>query len=142
MTSWKHDTGPNALRRRRFSVPHADYFITLCVQPRRPILIPAVAVALLAEAQDLAADGTWNLRCLTVMPDHAHLFITLGERLPLSRAVARLKTKTQALVRRHEGDWQENFYDHRLRPGDSVESVIRYLQLNAYRSGLAQPEET
>ena len=138
----KRNTGPNALRRGRASVPHADYFVTVCVQPRLPVLVPGIAPALLAETHRLTADGAWALRCLTVMPDHAHLFFTLGARLTLSQAMARLKTKTQALLRPQGAGWQENFYDHRLRPEDSAESVIRYLWLNPPRAGLVAEGDT
>jgi REP element-mobilizing transposase RayT len=138
----KRNTGPNALRRGRASVPHANYFVTVCVNPRRDVLIPVAATALLDEAQRLTTDGAWILRCLTVMPDHAHLFFTLGERLTLSRAVARFKTKTQAFVRLRGTDWQDNFYDHQLRADDSVESIIRYIQLNPYQAGLVQWPQT
>ena len=86
----------------------------------------------------MTIDGCWALRCLTVMPDHVHLFFTLGERLTLSQAVARLKTKTHAFVRPLSTDWQDNFYDHKIRPSDSIESVMRYIYLNPYQAGLIQ----
>jgi len=134
----KRDTGPNALRRGRTSVPHANYFVTVCLDPRLPVLVPRIAPDLLAEAQRLTADGAWTLRCLTVMPDHAHLFFSLGDRLTLSQAVARLKSKTQARIRTLGADWQQNFYDHQPRPSDSSEAIIRYIQLNPYAAGLVQ----
>ncbi len=134
--------GPNALRRGRVSMPHAEYFVTVCLQPRRAVLVPDFAAVLQSEAQRLAADGGWTLRCLTVMPDHLHLFFILGERLTLSQAMARLKTKTQMFVRPHGTDWQDNFYDHKVRREDSIESIIRYIYLNPYRAGLIQPAES
>jgi REP element-mobilizing transposase RayT len=135
MNPLKRDAGPNALRRGRASMPHADYFVTLCLQPRRAILVPDMAEVLLNEMQRMTTEGCWTLRCLTVMPDHAHLFFTLGERLTLSQAIARLKTKTQTLVRQFGTDWQNNFYDHKVRPDDSIESIMRYIYLNPYHPG-------
>ena len=32
--------------------------------------------------------------------------------------------------------WQGNFYEHRLRPGEAIEEVVRYIFLNPYRAGL------
>lgn len=78
----------------------------------------------------MTSDHIWTLRCMTVMPDHVHLFITLGERLTLSQSVARLKAKTKQLLLNTGADWQANFYDHKLRPDDSIESVFRYIFLN------------
>jgi len=122
-------------------MPHADYFVTVCLQPRRSILISNVATTVMIEAQALSADGSWILRCLTVMPDHVHLFFTLGDRLTLSQAIARFKTKTQNLVRLRGADWQDNFYDHRIREVDAVESVVRYIYLNSYQAGLIHQNE-
>jgi hypothetical protein len=33
--------------------------------------------------------------------------------------------------------WQGNFYEHRLRPDEPVEMVVRYIFLNPWRAGLA-----
>jgi REP element-mobilizing transposase RayT len=112
------------------------------LHPRRDLLVPTVADAVAREAESLTADGAWILRCLTVMPDHMYLFFTLGGRLKLSQAVARLKSKTQVLVRAQGVDWQDNFYDHKVRPEDSVEQIIRYIFLNPFRAGLITQDET
>ena len=141
MNFTKRDTGPNALRRGRLSAPHADYFVTVCLQPRCPVLASSVATSLVNEAQSLEIDGGWILRCLTVMPDHLHLFFTLGDRLTLAQAIARFKTKTQKPIRLQGTDWQDNFYDHKLRNADSIESVVRYIYLNPYGAGLIQQNE-
>jgi len=73
------------------------------------------------------------------MPDHLHLFIRLSGGLPLSRCIARFKTKTNPALR--GVGWQANFHEHRLRPDDSVESVLRYIFLNPYRENLVPKEE-
>jgi hypothetical protein len=57
------------------------------------------------------ADATWQLRCGVVMPDHLHLLVVLGGRLPLSKAVSRLKAKASS-----------SLHDHRPRIG-SVDST-------------------
>jgi putative transposase len=132
----KRNTGPNALRRGRVSVPHAAYFVTICVEPRLPVLIPDIAPSLLGETHRMAASAVWTLRCLTVMPDHLHLLFALGERLTLSQSIARLKTRTKSLLGDCGTDWQDNFYAHRLRPDDSVEATLRYIWLNPYQAGL------
>jgi len=133
--------GSNALRRGRASTPYAEYFVTVCLQPRLAVLVPDVAAVVQSEAQRLGDNSEWTLRSLTVMPDHLHLFFILGERLTLSQTIARLKAKTQMLVRPHGVDWQDNFYDHKVRREDSIESIIRYIYLNPYRAGLIQLDE-
>ena len=128
----KRHTGPNALRRGRFSTARANYFVTLCLEPRVPLLCGMTAQTVLSQAHALSADRSWDLRCMTVMPDHLNLLFTLGERLSLSQAIGRLKAKTRPLFSPRGAGWQQNFYDHQLRPDDSIEATIRYIYLNPY----------
>lgn len=81
------------------------------------------------------ASAVWRLRCASVMPDHLHLFFALGERLTLSQSLARLKSRTRSLLAPTAG-WQDNFYDHHLRPTDPVEAIFRYIFLNPYAANL------
>ena len=81
-------------------------------------------------------DGTWGLRCGTLMPDHLHLFVSLGERLPLSRCLQRLKAKTSAVLKSAALCWERGYFDHRMRPYDEVLPVFLYIYLNPYRAGL------
>ena len=70
------------------------------------------------------------------MPDHLHLLVELASRLSLSQAVARLKAKTRAALESCHARWQPSFFDHRLRPGDSLLGVMLYIYLNPYRKHL------
>ena len=84
--------GHEALRRGRWSAPGAEYFLTLCTHDRRPGLTePSVASAVLARAHQLTTEGHWHLRTATVMSDHLHLFVTLGEHHELSAAIRLFK---------------------------------------------------
>ncbi len=76
------------------------------------------------------------------MPDHLHLLIQLSSQLPLGRCVARLKVKTNSALSAVHLAWQTNFYEHRLRPDDAVETVIRYIFLNPYDAGLLASNES
>ena len=129
--------GHEALRRGRWSQPHTDYFLTLCTAGRRRGLAAAeVAEAIWREVTALEADATWALRCGVVMPDHLHLLVTLGERLPLSRCLQRLKAKTYAPLQAVGLGWERGYFDHRMRPDDDAAPVFRYIYLNPYRAGL------
>ncbi len=132
----KRNAAANALRRGRFSAPHANYFVTICVEPRVPVRVDEIANGVLHEAQLMANDGLWKLRCLSSMPDHVHLLFTLGERLTLSQSIGRLKSKTRSAFRIKNTDWQDNFYDHCFRPADSIEATIRYIHQNPHQAGL------
>lgn len=138
----KRDTGPNALRRGRDSRPGVNYFLTVCVADRHPALQAAVAARLLQALREPERRGIWRLRCGTVMPDHIHCLIELGSVHSLSRALGRFKALTKPTMTAATASWQENFYDHRLRPDESVEPVIRYIYLNPYQAGLIRSGES
>jgi putative transposase len=137
--------GHDALRRGRFSQPGATYFLNLCTEGRHIGLTDStIAERLFAEAHAMTADATWTLRAATVMPDHIHLLITLGDRLPLHKAVARLKSKSAPVLRTKDSAlvWQSGFFDHKLRPDDSVAAVLLYIYLNPYRAQLCESTVT
>lgn len=134
----------HALRRGRFSQPGSTYFLTLCTDERRPGLThPALAERILAEAHIMTTDATWTLRAVTIMPDHIHVLVTLGERLHLEKSVNRLKAKTSALLKTHFPAlaWQRGFFDHKLRADDALAAVLLYIHLNPYRAGLCARSE-
>lgn len=134
--------GHAALRRGRVSTPDASYLLTVCTDRRADGLIdPAVGARILGEMQAAQADDVWSVRCAVIMPDHVHLLIKLGPRLPLGKAVSRLKAKTSAALREKGYTWERDFFDHRLRGGDDVLDVFLYIYLNPYRAGLCARSE-
>lgn len=121
----------------RQSVPNAGYFLTLCEVRRRPgLLATGVALELKNALDRLHTSGDFSLVAATVMPDHILLLGILGRRLSLSRTVGKFKTDTRGSLRPHGLEWQENYYDHRLRHEDDYEPFARYVFLNPYRAGL------
>jgi REP element-mobilizing transposase RayT len=104
--------------------------------------VVALAPTLRAEIMAVERDGHCRVMGAVIMPNHMHLLVELSGTLPLSRIVARVKSKTRAALNRHQLRWQGNFYEHRLRGADSVEDVLRYLLLNPYLAGLVALAET
>ena len=131
----KPEQGDEALRRSRISLPHADYFLTLCVELRIAGLAgETIASALKAENPAIEAAGYWHVRGAVIMPDHLHLLVTLHEKLSLSRVIARFKSRTKATLGAASLQWQGNYYEHRLREKTDVDAVLPYLLLNPYRA--------
>jgi REP element-mobilizing transposase RayT len=136
--------GHAALRLGRVSIPNAEYFLTICTDKARAgLTTPATAGFILREMHAMEADQSWQLRCAVIMPDHLHVLATLGERLPLGRCVARLKSKTAGALRSvaAELEWERDFFDQRLRPDEDRQSVFLYIYLNPYRAGLCPRAE-
>ena len=133
----KPERGDEILRRFRVSQPHTDYFLTLCAHDRKTGLTdPPVARALRDEMESIARAGYWTIRGAVIMPDHLHLLATLHDELPLSRVIARFKSKSRPALAAAGFQWQGNYYEHRLREGDAADAVLTYIFLNPYRAGI------
>jgi putative transposase len=125
------------LRKGRTSLSSARYFITVCLaRPASALNLPACAETVVSVVRRLENDADIRLHAATVMPDHVHLLGALGERLSLGRVVSKLKGLTNGAVGAAGGRWQENFFDHRLRPEAEADAFARYIFLNPYRAGL------
>jgi REP element-mobilizing transposase RayT len=135
--------GHTALRRGRVSLAGATYFLTICTNNRGSGLATSqLARSVLDETQAAQADAVWSVRCAMVMPDHVHLLAELGAKLPLEKAVSRLKAKTSAGLRGAGLGWERGFFDHRLRAADDILDVLLYIYLNPYRAGLCAHAES
>jgi REP element-mobilizing transposase RayT len=139
------EKGRAALRRGRVSIPHAEYFLTLCTDQRRAGLTEAaVAPAILVEMHAMEADFAWQLRCAVVMPDHMHLLMILGNTLTLGQCVGRLKARTGAMLRLAPAPlaWERDFFDRHVRPDDERLAIFLYVFLNPHRAGLCARGES
>ena len=130
------------LTKGRVSVPHARYFITVCLQrPVTGLTEPAVGPVLDKMIQAVFAPPDAFLLCATIMPDHVHVLSELGTRLSIGRLVAKFKTQTRRCLPAGAA-WQRNFHEHRLRPDEPAHDVVRYIFLNPYRKRLIPPDKT
>lgn len=134
--------GSQALRKGRWSSPCASYFITLCTRSRETGLTdPGLFQALLVIAESLEGDAWLALRVLTLMPDHLHTILTLGERSDLSETIRRFKGRSAVALRRKNLAWQSGFFDHRIRPDEPLLPMFHYIYMNPYRKHLLRADE-
>ena len=74
------DMVPHARRLRggRISVPFQTYFLTKCIEDRRPILaVPAAAEIVIQSLADVRAKGEIKLLAFVIMPDHYHAVLSI-----------------------------------------------------------------
>ena len=70
---------------------------------------------------------------------HVHWLLTLGTRLTIGQVVGKVKA---AVRRTHPGlRWQDNFFEHRLRPQEPAESYAFYTFMNPYCAELCTIDE-
>ena len=143
---------PTRLRRRSrrldviFGSTRPLFFLTICTANRARFLDnPATHeqfVAFCERSPELAQ--VWVGRYV-LMPDHIHVFVSSDDAVALSRWTGSLK-KFLAAHWRAQGKtapfWQEGFFDHVLRSGESYDGKWEYVRQNPLRAGLLKaPEE-
>ena len=141
--------GYAALRKGRVSVPHATYFVTLCVVECRKRVyarssasgLPTCLEFIRQVLAEMEQDNAIQLRAGVVMPDHVHLLFRLGEKLTFSQVMGRFKAKTRRPIFEYGLLWQQNVFEHRLRPDEKVLPVLHYIFMNPYRKGLTGMDE-
>ena len=144
VTTYKVQPHRPALRKRRASLPHHVYFITKCllVPDMKALVIPACAEILINSIIWARDAGWWRILGFTVMPDHYHLIVGLGEIKSLSDAIAGVSKYTARNINQYIGRtgslWEEGFYDHMLRGRGDFDNILEYTHRNPVKKGLIE----
>jgi putative transposase len=84
------------------------------------------------------ASHRWYLKLLLLMPDHLHMLIGVPGDAQLSNLIRDFKKITTRIA---NIAWQRNFFDHRLRHGESLDEKVAYIRENPVRAGLIGPND-
>jgi 8-amino-7-oxononanoate synthase len=164
--SWRDGRAPHQanLRKYRVSLPKGCYFITTCVEGRRPVLAQRETAQIIIDClRWLREQGRIRLLGFVVMPDHLHMAVALRSRqecrfsagtedpsdcrsdIPvatLAEVMKSLKDHTSHQIRqRHLCDdfaWQPGYYETLLRDRRDFENRLDYMHHNPVRKGLVQ----
>ncbi len=124
------------------------YFLTGCVDERKPVLACDLVAELLVDAWTAAPDVYgWAVGRYSVMPDHVHFFTTpwREDAKSLSPFIKNWKRWTRHAIKENEGpafSWQPEFFDHVLRSGESYGHKWEYVRMNPVRAWLvSKPED-
>jgi putative transposase len=141
------------LREYAYSTP-GFYFVTLCVQDRRPLLGRiSDGVMLLSPAGEMVKGVCEELPqryagvevdTLMVMPDHLHVILVLtDEGTSLSKLIQGIKSGTTPIYAREVASsgwpafkgrlWQKGFYDRVIRDDEELAAARQYVMQNAMR---------
>jgi REP element-mobilizing transposase RayT len=126
---------------RLFANLSSFYFVTFNTAGRQPFLGQPEIDHVFREFC-LAAAERHNVSVgrYVLMPDHIHLFVAFpAESLTLSRWVQALRSvlgKELLRLGAQKPHWQEGFFDHLLRSGDSYDQKWEYVRMNPVRAGL------
>jgi putative transposase len=129
--------GHESLRRGRWSVSQAVYFITICTRDRKPgLTAPGLLTNILDQLQSMENEGSWLLSAAVIIPDHIHVLAEISEPPGLAGAVRLFKGRLTPLLRNHGLSWQQAYFDHRMRTDEDLLPVFLYIFLNPYRANL------
>jgi len=133
---------------QRRTLPHAlplwvdpqksVYFITVNCQTRQlnQLAKPEVAAPLLDSVRFRNERSIWFAHLFLVMPDHVHSLISFP---PSAHTLQETVSLWKRWTARHLGiAWQRDFFEHRLRSGESWREKADYILANPVRKGLVQ----
>ncbi len=117
------------------------FFVTICIHSRRPLLAND---AVHRQFLDFCRRSPEILQVYVgryvLMPDHIHVFVSCDGPKTLSRWVKALKgflAKGWREAGLAAPFWQESFFDHLMRSGESYAEKWSYVCQNPVRAGLA-----
>jgi REP-associated tyrosine transposase len=117
------------------------YFLTICVEERRPIFLDSGrALVAIEELKKVADRMNMLVHAYCIMPDHVHLLAEgITAQADVVKFVAQWKQGT-GFALRHELPprfWQKGFYDHVLGRAQDSDAVAWYIWMNPVRRGIA-----
>ena len=94
---------------------------------------PAVAKALLDSVRFYSEKRRWHFSIFLLMPDHLHALFAF----PADKRMASVIGDWKRWHALHSGvQWQENFFDHRIRTDAEWDEKFRYVRNNPVVKGL------
>ena len=118
--------------------PSAEvYFITVNSLPRRAnqLCTDATGPDLLQSAAFRHGSVHWFIHLFLLMPDHIHALLSFPKQTKgIQHAIKSWKAWA---AKQLNIQWQRNFFEHRLRAGESATEKFRYILANPVRAGLA-----
>ncbi len=131
----RHET-PNWIRPE-----NERFFLTICCQQRHTdqLTLPTIAPKLIHSFEFGHKRGDWYGHLLMLMPDHLHAIMSFPE--PLSSMKQSISNWKRLTARQHKIQWQEGFFEHRLRGRNAWDEKATYIRKNPIRAGLCKDTE-
>ena len=111
------------------------YFITVCVQRRKPVLARTNVFG--AIQQFCRNNPNWETIAAVVMPEHMHALVSPTQ--DRDERITQFSAGVKRFVRRQTSaawQWQEGVFDRLLRREETAESKWMYIRENPVRAGL------
>jgi putative transposase len=111
------------------------YFVTACVEGRRPILANRRVLDAFREFCCTGLERGFFVGRFVLMPDHLHLFIVVSREVPHAlsiwmKGLKRSLTRVLDEMGVSSPHWQKGFFDHVMRSGESYSEKWNYVRAN------------
>jgi putative transposase len=119
----------------------ATFFITICCDPKKTnqLCHPGIGDRILKAIAYYHEHQQWWVDLAVLMPDHLHLLAAFPVQTSMDHVVAQWK---EYVAKSCGIQWQRDFFDHRLRGGESPREKAEYIENNPVRAGLVKsPDE-
>jgi len=116
------------------------FFITINCQNRglNRLAHPKVWQGLRESIEFREQRGDWKWSIFLAMPDHFHGIVTFPKDFYFRKAFTDWK---RWVSRNHKIDWQDGFFDHRLRSSENASATGDYIRQNPVRARLVKRPE-
>jgi REP element-mobilizing transposase RayT len=135
-----HSSG---LRKGRVSEVYGLYFVTKCL--KISFVFSDIQKEHVVEAFLYASQKTtWLLHAFVVMPNHWHALLSLGETKTLSHTIETVNRRISFPTRQGGLScipWQPGYFDHKVRPEESIMDIVDYIEMNPVRKGICELSE-
>jgi REP element-mobilizing transposase RayT len=121
-------------------VDNPEYFITLACKPRglNQLCHPAVAKVIFESILHRQQRRIWQWELIMLMPDHLHGIVLIPDSSDLEESIRNWK---RWITSKAGIQFQEGFFDHRLRGMASALEKWQYINENPVRAGLVSGPE-
>jgi REP element-mobilizing transposase RayT len=114
-------------------------FVTFCTIARRRLPPGARSITLRHMLWGHRSD--YFVHVAVVMPDHAHMVLTLTQASLLSKVMKSIKGVSSRRINKLLGStgnlWQDESFDHVIRRSEGLRQKCEYIARNPVRAGLA-----
>jgi putative transposase len=114
------------------------YFITINAVQRHinQLAKPVIAEAIKDSIQVYKDAHKWHPKLVVIMPDHLHILAPLNT---ANYSIRQIISPWKSYLKRSQLiEWQEGFFEHRIRDRASLEEKEQYLRMNPVRAGLVE----
>ena len=115
--------------------PDAIFHIRVRILPDKVGLLAnsSISRSLLNSASFYHRRTTWFCHLFLIMPDHLHALLGFAGDSDMRVMIGRWKAWQ---TRQHQINWQDNFFDHRIRNARELQLKAHYIRQNPVVKGL------